>query len=128
MNSLDPGAMDGLRNAAEEFNSGRFFECHDVLEDVWLGLLGPPRDFFQGLIHVAVGFYHLSLGNLSGAESQLDKGLRKLSNYPNGYLGMELVNLRSDIERWLTRIRGAQPIDYTVESLPKYRFLEFPSE
>ncbi len=124
MTILDPEAMSGLRKGAEEFNSGRFFECHDTLEDVWRGVRGPARDFLQGLIQVAVGFYHLGNGNLRGAESQLEKGLGKLLGYGDDYLGMELLNLRRDVEHWLDKVRKSEKPHGTIADLPKYRFLK----
>ena len=56
-----------LDKGVSEFNEGYFFECHDTLEDLWTGLRGPSRDFFQGLIQVSVAFYHLTSRNLAGA-------------------------------------------------------------
>jgi len=76
--NLDPVEIRQFRQAIEEFNSGKFFECHDTLEEIWQGIRGPARDFFQGLIQVSVGFYHLRNGNLRGGESQLEKALKNL--------------------------------------------------
>jgi len=124
MTELDHEAMNGLRKGAEEFNSGRFFECHDTLEEVWHGLRGPARDFLQGLIQISVGFYHLRNGNLRGGESQLEKGLNKLSGYDDVYLGVELVTLRAEVECWLQKIRNGEKLQGAVADLPKYRFLD----
>jgi len=63
------------------FNHREFFECHEVLEEVWTPQQGPRRLFLQSLIHVAVGFYHHGRGNPAGAIRQLRKALRKLSGY-----------------------------------------------
>lgn len=70
-----------LHRGIELFNSGRFFECHEVLEEAWTPQQGPRRLFLQSLIHVAVGFYHQQRGNPDGALRQLGKGLRKLAGY-----------------------------------------------
>ncbi len=123
MNALEPEAMNALRKGVEEFNSGRFFECHDTLEEVWQGVRGPARDFLQGLIQISVGFYHLRNGNLRGGESQLEKGMSKLASYGDSYLGMELRTLRTGIEHWLEKLRGGGSLQCSVADLPKYRFL-----
>ncbi len=123
MTTLDPEAMNGLHKGVEEFNCGQFFECHDTLEDVWNGVRGPARDFLQGLIHVAVGFYHLGNGNRRGGESQLEKGLSKLSGYGDNYLGLELSHLRIEIRSWLDRVRSGEKLQATIADLPKYHFL-----
>ena len=41
--NLDPVEIRQFRQAIEEFNSGKFFECHDTLEEIWRGIRGPAR-------------------------------------------------------------------------------------
>jgi predicted metal-dependent hydrolase len=65
----------------ELFNRGEFFDCHEVLEQVWTPTRQPERWFLQALIHFAVGFYHHQRGNTKGASRQLRKGLRKIEAY-----------------------------------------------
>ncbi len=117
-----------MRKAAREFNAGRFFECHDTLEEVWRGVRGPARDFFQGLIQVAVGFYHLDNRNLRGAKSQLEKGLAKLDTYGDEYLGVELARFRRSVRAWLERIREGAPARATLSELPRLSFLRGEGE
>ena len=119
---LDAEAARETRKGVEEFNSGRFFECHDTLEDVWRGVHGPARDFFQGIIQISVGFYHLQNGNLTGAESQLEKALRNLVPYGDRYAGLNLAVLVCDVRTWLERIRSGKPMHGSVADLPKIRF------
>jgi hypothetical protein len=105
-----------------EFNAGYYFECHDTLEDMWTGLRGPSRDFFQGLIQVSVAFYHLTGGNLPGAESMLRRALKRFERYPERYFGFELAAHRAELEGWLDRIASAQIEGLTLADLPKWRF------
>jgi len=119
---LDPHSVREMEKAALEFNSGKFFECHDTLEEVWQGIRGPARDFFQGLIQISVGFYHLRNGNRQGGESQLDKGLTKLENYGDSYAGMELANLRAGVRCWLEKLRAGEKLEGSLSELPKYNF------
>jgi len=84
----------------EQFNERLFFECHDTLEELWTGLRGPSRDFFQGLIQVAVGFHHLGNGNRVGAERLMGRALERLAGYPDRYAGLELDVLREQVRRW----------------------------
>src|SRR5437867_7773429 len=119
---LDSETILAIRKGVEEFNAGKFFECHDTLEEVWLGMRGPAREFLQGLIQISVGFYHLRNGNSLGGESQLERALKNLQPYGDGYLGMELAGLRREVEQWLERVRSGEPLRGTVADLPKYRF------
>jgi uncharacterized protein len=119
---LDSAVVRGIQKGVAEFNAGKFFECHDTLEEIWQGIRGPARDFFQGLIHISVGFYHLGNGNLRGGESQLEKGLKALRRYGDRYAGMELGNLRGELELWLERVRTGENLRANVADLPKYHF------
>jgi predicted metal-dependent hydrolase len=77
-----------------------FYECHDTLEEVWSGLRGEPRSFVQGLIQLAVAFYHLGNGNRTGAVRLLGRGLERLAAYPAVYAGLDTGPLRAEAERW----------------------------
>jgi predicted metal-dependent hydrolase len=118
---LDEETAAAFARGVAEFNAGKFFECHDTLEEVWRGTRGPGRDFFQGLIQISVGFYHLRNGNLRGGASQLERGLAHLAGYGPSYAGLRLAELRSDVEVWLARVRAGEPLRGTVADLPKYR-------
>ena len=72
---------DLFAQGIELFNRQEFFACHEVLEDLWRPMRGPWRLFLQGVIHLAVGFYHHQKANPAGAERQLRKGLKKLAGY-----------------------------------------------
>jgi predicted metal-dependent hydrolase len=113
---------EAILRGVEQFNRGFYFECHDTLEEVWNGLRGEPRDFFQGLIQVSVAFYHLSGGNLVGAESLLQRALKRLSRYPDSCYGFDLSSHRRELGGWLERIRAREvrPSD----PLPRWVFEE----
>lgn len=120
---LDPSIDEPLRTGIALFNEGRFFECHDVLENVWLETHGKSRLFLQGLIQVAVGYHHLCNENRKGAESQLGRGLAKLKEYPDDYAGVALARLRGEVADWILRIQ-ADPIDIPpIESFPKIVYI-----
>jgi predicted metal-dependent hydrolase len=52
-----------------------------VLEDVWRAAEPDERDFFQGLVHVAVAWYQGARGNRNGCLRQLEKAARRLEPY-----------------------------------------------
>ena len=41
------------------WNEQRYYEAHDVLEQLWLNTESPDADFFKGLIQAAGAFIHL---------------------------------------------------------------------
>jgi len=124
---LDPEEVLLFHKGVEEFNAGRFFECHETLEDLWHGVRGEARDFFQGLIQIAVGLYHFDNGNLTGSRSQLEKGLHRFEGYTNSYMGIALGEFRRQATTWLEKVVGGEEIRGHVHELPKLRFISTPS-
>ena len=111
-----------------EFNTGLFFECHETLEDLWTGVRGPSRDFFQGLIQISVALYPLTRGNFGGAKSLFERGLKRLEKYPERYYGLELGALREEARTWLARAQSGDiaPSDVELAALPKCRWASPP--
>jgi uncharacterized protein len=118
---LDDEERRGFEKGVEEFNRGYFFECHDSLEEVWAGIRGPSRDFFQGLIQISVGFYHFGNANRGGALTLLRRGLTRLERYPDVYGGLDLGTLRSEVGRWIERIEAGEGFPDSLEALPRCR-------
>jgi predicted metal-dependent hydrolase len=98
--SLTPAEQDAFEKGVAEFNRGHFYECHDTLEELWAGVRGPSREFFQGLIQVAVGFYHLGNDNPVGARRLFERALEHLRRYPGVYAGIDVAALRSCVVEW----------------------------
>lgn len=82
------------------FNSRRFFEAHEVWEEIWLAEAEPEKTFLQGLIQIAAAFHHSERGNASGAESLLASGIVKLSRFPADYHGLSIGELRAAAKQW----------------------------
>ena len=118
---LGEGERRQLLEGVRQFNEGFFFECHDTLEDLWGGIRGPSRDFFQGLIQVSVAFYHLSNGNAAGAESMFARALKRFEAYPETYFGFDLAGQRREIQDRLRQIRSGVAAEAGAR-LPTWRF------
>ena len=74
MDSCDQSISGMLLQALGEFNRGDWFECHETLEDLWVGSEGEVRDFYQGTLQLAVALHHWRNGNFGGAVSLLQGG------------------------------------------------------
>ncbi len=92
----------------EYFNSGYFFEAHDTFEEIWMDERGEGVHFYQGLVQLATGFYHLKMDNLKGAESQLNKGITKLKKYKPQYQNLELTELSNQVSVCIDSIQNNQ--------------------
>jgi len=108
-----------------KFNEGKFYECHDILEDVWFEIRGSSRRFYQGLIHLAVGFYHLTRRNhLNGTLSQLNKGINKLSEYSPEFQGIEIERLLKKVRVCGKKVEEMKETseEFDVGLIPKIKF------
>lgn len=88
------------------FNSRRFFEAHEVWEEIWLVEAEPEKTFLQGLIQVAAAFHHYMRQNPSGAESLLASGIVKLSRFPEQHHGLSIGELRTAAKEWARLLGG----------------------
>jgi predicted metal-dependent hydrolase len=94
------------------FNIARdYFECHEVMEELWLEEGRSP--LLQGLLQIAVGLYHHGNGNVSGAVKLLTAALEKLEPQPADALGIDLARLRRDSAEYLAKLRriDAEPFE-----------------
>lgn len=86
------------------FNECDYFSAHDFFEDIWMDANFNEKEFFQGLVQISVGCYHLICGNLKGAKSQLIKGSAKLKKYEPTYYRIDLCLLNMKIDLLLNKI------------------------
>lgn len=98
-------STEDLSSAVTKFNSQAFYDCHDILEALWVEALEPDKTFYQGLLQVAVGCYHLQNLNLRGAATLLGEGVRRLHGYQPDYQGVDVGQL---VEQSLTLLEWVQ--------------------
>ncbi len=91
-----PGQLlQGIR----EFNNRQWFECHETVEELWIGAEGEVRDFYQGLIQIAVALHHWRNGNFGGAISLLKGGSGYLAHVAGECQWVDVAGLIADAER-----------------------------
>ena len=107
----------------ELFNRCEFFECHEVLERIWMPTKQPERWFLQSLIHFTVGFYHHQRGNLVGTTRQLSKGLRKIHGYLPEWGGVRTAAIEQEVRRCLEVIKAGGRVEMfpKIEQFAAYR-------
>lgn len=116
-----------LKKAIHEFNRGDYFECHETLEDVWMIEVGPDRRFYQGILQLSVGFFHLRNRNYLGAASQWSKGYAKLQNFGERHLGVNLKTLLEQIcrcQKMLEMIQNGQKREFDSSLVPQIQMCE----
>jgi predicted metal-dependent hydrolase len=87
-----------LARGIELIRSGAYFEAHEELEEEWRVAPAEERDFLQGLVHVAVAWYHAERGNRPGCERQLAKAARRLDEYRPAHRGVDVTLVLEDVE------------------------------
>jgi predicted metal-dependent hydrolase len=98
------------------FNQGRFYDAHEVWEDLWRATVDPTlKTCYQGLIQAAVGLHHLGHDNLIGAQSQLKKSIRNLRAGAADTTGIDIDRLIVDLSELLDRMPA---LAHTVRIAP----------
>jgi hypothetical protein len=97
---------DAYKAGLEHIRAGRFFEAHEELELAWRAAAPEERDFYQGLVHVAVAWYQAGRGNTVGASRQLEKGLRRLEAFEPAHRGVDVRDVRAQLEAAAALVRG----------------------
>jgi predicted metal-dependent hydrolase len=103
----------------ECFNQQRFFEAHEVLEELWLKQRGTPKDlFYKSLIQLAGAFVHVQKGRSRPAISLLRLARDYLGKYPTTYESLDIGNLQRLIGSWIASLeRDNRPWGATQEGL-----------
>ncbi len=94
----------------ELFNAGRFFDCHEVWEEVWKRASGEEKLFYQGMIQAAAAILHAERGNPRGARSTWDKARVKLELLPAEHMGIALGELRAAVAAFIAGVPIGHPL------------------
>ena len=104
--------LDAYNLGLEHIRAGRYFEAHEELELVWRAAPPEERDFYQGLVHVAVAWYQAGRGRPVATESQLRKGMRRLEGYEPEHRGVDVGDLRRQLlEAYATVMGGSLELE-----------------
>jgi uncharacterized protein len=85
----------------DEFNQQQFYACHDTLEAIWMEAKESDKRFYQGVLQIAVGCYHLTNLNWRGGVILLGEGLKRLSDYCEDNHEIDVNKLIIEVENLL---------------------------
>src|SRR5215831_10024712 len=88
---LEP-MRDAYKLGLDHIRAGRYFEAHEELELVWRAAAADERDFYQGLVHVAVAWYQAGRLRPVATASQLEKAARRLGPYAPEHEGVDVAD------------------------------------
>jgi predicted metal-dependent hydrolase len=99
MQKCDEPPSGRLLLAIQQFNRRDWYECHEVVEDLWIGAVGETRDFFQGIIQIAIALHHWRNGNFGGAVSLLKGGAGYLGRVSDACQWVDVAALITDSDK-----------------------------
>ncbi|GAA3966541.1 DUF309 domain-containing protein [Gordonia caeni] len=98
---LDLPAAESLSWAQDLLEQGLAFNAHEVLEGAWKSCPDGERMLWQGLAQLAVGITHVQRGNPKGAQSLLERAVRRIESHegpvPYGIDAAGLVAYADDL-------------------------------
>lgn len=98
-----PPWPEGYLRGLDLFNAGRFWECHEALEEIWLPLSAGPKLFYQAIIQTAAAFHHVTrTRSWAGAAKLFEEARKKLARYAGDrerYGGLDVRWLLARLER-----------------------------
>src|SRR6266567_8955227 len=94
------GEEETLREGIDLFNQERFWEAHEIIEEIWHPATGVERDIIQGLILTAAALVHYQKNENDVCVSILGRAKGKLGTLDH-FKGLEISRLRANIEQIL---------------------------
>jgi uncharacterized protein len=86
-------SASGFEAGLELIRRGEYYAAHEELELAWRAAADDERDFFQGLVHVAVAWYQAGRGKPVATARQLAKAIRRLEPFEPTHRGVDVAAL-----------------------------------
>ena len=93
-----------FRKGIQCFNNHSFYDAHEYLEELWSEYHMKDRLFVQGLIQLAVAYYHITNHNIKGARSLFNKCLSKLNQFPHNHRNLNMGEVILSAENALNNL------------------------
>jgi uncharacterized protein len=86
-----------FKRGVEEIRAERYFAAHEELEEAWRAAPPGERDFFQGLVHVAVAWYQAGRSRPVATARQLEKAARRLAPFAPAHRGIDVADVLAQV-------------------------------
>jgi hypothetical protein len=113
-----------ILRAFGEFNRGEWYDCHETLEDLWVGSEDEPRWFYQGMLQIAIALLHWRNGNYGGATSLLASGCDYLRRVCPVCQRIEVATLIAEADHFRSELIALGPermAELPATLIPKMR-------
>jgi hypothetical protein len=98
-------ALKGL----ELFNSGQYYEAHEVLEEAWNQDKTPGRELYRGILQIGVAYLQIERGNFNGAVKIFLRARQWLDPLPDICRGVDIAKLRRDAAHVYANLKSLGP-------------------
>jgi predicted metal-dependent hydrolase len=112
---FEPEDRESFAKGVTAFRDGDFYLAHDLWEEVWHAYRPADRKFLQGLIHIAVGSYHVQCRNPRGSFSQLGKAIDKMSPFAPMHWGIDVDDMIKRVKRLRTEAVDSSEIQACLD-------------
>lgn len=109
---------EALAVGADLWRQERYFEAHECLEEVWHEAAEPDREFWKGVIQVAVGAVHVQRDNPDGAVTLWHRAADYLDPYPAVHHGVDVEALRRLAREGAGRVAATGTAGVELPGLP----------
>lgn len=97
-----------LRQGVALWEAGQYLEAQEEFEHLWRTEVGPRRRFLRGLVHAAMGFHYLTVGDTVAACAKLGSAGSLLKGFPGDFLGLNIDGLLGGIAAARTVLEAAR--------------------
>ncbi len=119
---LDGDTLEAVR----VYNGGHYLEAHELFELIWMTKGGADRIFYQGLVHVAMGFHYVLAGDFDRATAKLRRAAELLDDFAADYLGLDVETFRRSLascRNRLAELGGSGISRFDRKLIPRLEFL-----
>lgn len=126
--TFGPEQLEKVIPGLECYNNREFWECHEVLEDVWIeDSNDPARNVYWAIIQVATACYHYRNGNLVGAQGMLIKAKEKFERCEKMRIETDLLDEKLNWKKFKSlvfSVANDAPLEH-FKKLHDFRFEDY---
>jgi uncharacterized protein len=90
-----------LSRAVDYFNEEKYWNAHEVLEQVWKRSSGKEKDLLNGLILIAAAFVHDEKDEKDICLSILERAMKKFQDSEGYYYNVDIDEIKSQVQNIL---------------------------
>lgn len=100
-----------------QFNAQEYFDCHETLEELWKDYKESDREAIQGIIQLAVGYYHLKRGNKPGALKLFERGSARVDKFAPVWQQRDLSDVLQEVNQLKEILSGPHACNLVLENV-----------